>query len=57
MKIGTISCHLFGHKFRWSYYDPEKNIGLKPGINGIETSENTKYCIRCGIDKLNQGER
>lgn len=64
MKIGTLSCWLFGHKFvesRFSIY-PEITDFLK-GLTNLTSYEGrlpihgnyhsipTDYCVRCGIDK------
>lgn len=41
MKIGTLFCNLFGHKFViWS-----------SNGNGTESLMRLTYCTRCGADK------
>lgn len=50
MKIGTLWCRLWGHKFLWKGTPPEdqKNLGYGEYITVIKK---INYCVRCGITR------
>lgn len=57
MKIGTLACRLFGHKF----IGQKEELVKDNGILGIITQTHYQaidYCIRCGIkrEELNTAE-
>ena len=43
MRIGTLTCWLFGHKFVGSFQYLENN-------KSITELRQSKFCVRCGID-------
>ncbi len=49
MRIGTLSCWLFGHKFlgRREWINHEDNDSL------WTTQVKTDFCVRCGIKEAN----
>jgi heme/copper-type cytochrome/quinol oxidase subunit 1 len=50
MKTGTFWCWLWGHKF---LMEGSEYLGREGMYNRFyETKEVTKFCVRCGIDKL-----
>lgn len=61
---GTLSCKLFGHKFRasWLELTEAAKKGLENGIIGvlvrhdyIQVSGPVSYCVRCGLSKSELG--
>lgn len=45
MRIGTLSCHIFGHKFIHIGHDYVSEYVSR------RTTKQTDFCIKCGIDR------
>lgn len=50
MKIGTIWCKLWGHKFLFKGYIPKDQINLAYG-DRIKSTVKMGFCVRCGITR------
>lgn len=60
IRIGTLACMLFGHKFHGERleFDPHYLKGVEIGVIGLRSKNDyhmvgfqTDYCVRCGISK------
>lgn len=53
--IPKLICYIFGHQISHKYYNPDRNIGLTPGYDGVYVDVRNEFCPRCGISLAEKG--
>lgn len=59
VRMGTLACLLFGHKFIWvGVTEVLREASWEVGGREVVTTKQTDFCVRCGVKRTGaEGER